>query len=127
MFYPSSVYFRPYQLVTHMFMHADIMHLLFNMFGVYFFGPPLEYRLGAKRFFGFYFLCGFGALALHMIVRYFEVSSGMTYAGSINVPLLGASGAVFGLLAGYGLMFPNSLIMLLIPPIPLKAKYFVLI
>ena len=51
MFYPSSVYFRPYQLVTHMFMHADIMHLLFNMFGVYFFGPPLEYRLGAKRFF----------------------------------------------------------------------------
>jgi membrane associated rhomboid family serine protease len=127
MFYPGSVYFRPYQLVTHMFMHADLMHLLFNMFGVYFFGPPLEHRLGSKRFFGFYLLCGFGALALHMIVRYFEVSAGMSHPDSINVPLLGASGAVFGLLAGFAMFYPNQIIRLLFPPIALKAKYFVLI
>ena len=62
-----------------------------------------------------------------MIVRYFEVSSGMTYAGSINVPLLGASGAVFGLLAGFAMFYPNQIIRLLFPPIALKAKYFVLI
>ena len=125
MFFPSSEYFRPYQLVTHMFMHGDFMHLFFNMFALYMFGPPLEASFGPKRFFIFYFLTGFGALALHILVQYIELNSGSVPLYDMNVPMLGASGAVFGLLAGYGMLFPENKLMLLFPPIPIKAKYFV--
>jgi membrane associated rhomboid family serine protease len=127
LFFPSSPFFQPYQIVTHMFMHGDITHLFFNMFAVFMFGPPLENLWGPKRFLFFYLITGFGAMLLHILVQYIE----MSYLGGpgylVNVPMLGASGAVFGLLAGYGLMFPESRIMLLFPPIPMKAKLFVLI
>jgi membrane associated rhomboid family serine protease len=127
MFYPGSEFFRPFQLITHMFMHADIGHLFFNMFALYMFGTALESVWGMRRFLIFYFLSGFGAMFLYLFVKYIE----MNYLGAPayleNVPMLGASGAVFGLLAGFGFMFPESRIMLLIPPIPMKAKYFVLI
>ncbi len=127
MFYPSSPFFRPYQIITHMFMHASIGHILFNMFALYLFGSALESVWGPKRFLIFYFISGLGALALYLGVKYVD----MHFLGSPqylqNVPMLGASGAVFGLLAGFGYMFPNARIMLLIPPIPIKAKYFVLI
>ncbi len=128
-YYPSSAYFRPWQIVTHMFMHANFNHLLFNMFALYMFGSALEAYLGAKRFLIFYLLSGIGALVLYMLVLHFEISSltGFQYARFVNTPMLGASGAVFGLLAGYGMVFPNNRIMLLIPPIPMKAKYFVMI
>ena len=126
MFYPTSEYFRPFQIVTHMFMHGDLGHLFFNMFALFMFGPPLEERWGAQRFLFYYLLTGFGALGLHLFAQQVEIN--MTGAFYLkNVPVLGASGAVFGLLAGYGMMFPNSVIQLIIPPIPLKAKYFVLI
>ena len=127
MFYPSSPFFRPYQIITHMFMHANLGHIFFNMFALYLFGSALESTWGPRRFLTFYLISGLGALGLYLLVKYID----MTYLGApeylTNVPMLGASGAVFGLLAGFGYMYPNARIMLLIPPIPMKAKYFVLI
>ena len=127
MFFPASEYFKPYQIVTHMFMHGDIGHLFFNMFGLFMFGPPLESVWGPKRFLSYYLITGFGALGLHLLATYFEIQMMGGSSFLINVPMLGASGAIFGLLAGFGMLFPNATIMLLIPPIPMKAKYFVLI
>lgn len=114
--------FQPFQLITHIFMHANTMHLFFNMFAIFMFGPILEVTWGAKRFLIYYFFAAFGATALHTVITYFA------YGGFSMMPgLLGASGAVFGLLLGYGIYYPNNVIQLLIPPIPLKAKYFVMI
>lgn len=127
MFFPTSEYFRPFQIVTHMFMHADIRHLFFNMFAVFMFGPPLEATWGPKRFLFYYLLTGFGSVLLHTLVRGMEIYWFGESVFMANVPSLGASGAVFGLLVGYGMLFPDNRIMLLFPPIPLKAKYFVLI
>lgn len=127
MFFPTSEYFRPFQIVTHMFMHADIGHLFFNMFAVFMFGPPLEATWGPKRFLFYYLLTGFGSVLLHTLVRGMEIYWFGESMFMANVPSLGASGAVFGLLVGYGMLFPDNRIMLLFPPIPLKAKYFVLI
>lgn len=127
MFFPTSHFFQPYQIVTHMFMHADIGHLFFNMFALFMFGPPLEQTFGPKRFLIFYLVTGFGALILYLLTQYLEVQYFGGDMRMLNTPMLGASGAVFGLLAGFGTLFPNSVIQLLIPPIPLKAKYFVLI
>ncbi|MBK8502098.1 MAG: rhomboid family intramembrane serine protease [Saprospiraceae bacterium] len=131
MYYPASDFFRPWQIVTHMFMHGNFQHLFFNMFALYMFGTALESYMGPKRFLIFYFISGFGALALYLFVWYLEISglSPDQYQNFLASPyrMVGASGAVFGLLAGYGMLFPNSRIMLLIPPIPIKAKYFVLI
>jgi membrane associated rhomboid family serine protease len=127
MFFPTSEYFRPFQIISHMFMHADIGHLFFNMFAVFMFGPPLEATWGAKRFLLFYLVTGFGSVLLHTLVRGIEIHWFGESIFAANVPSLGASGAVFGLLVGYGMLFPENRIMLLFPPIPLKAKYFVLI
>lgn len=131
LFYPASQYFQPFQLATHLFMHADFGHLFFNMFALYMFGSALESVWGGKRFLIFYFACGFGAMILHLFVWWLEVRglSGMEYQQFLSQPhrVMGASGAVFGLLAGFGTMFPDSRIMLIFPPIPMKAKYFALI
>ena len=131
MYHPASPYFKPWQIVTHMFMHANFNHLLFNMFGLYMFGSALEAYLGPKRFLTFYLLCGFGALTLYIGVLHWELSGfspqQYEYYLQYSRGMVGASGAVFGLLAGYGMVYPNSRIMLLIPPIPMKAKYFVMI
>ncbi|NNE29103.1 MAG: rhomboid family intramembrane serine protease [Saprospiraceae bacterium] len=127
LFMPGSEYFQPYQLVTHMFMHADLGHLFFNMFGLFMFGPPLENRMGGKKFLSFYLIAGFGAMLLHFLVKWAEMNYMGSSALSANIPVLGASGAIFGLLAGFGTLYPNTQIMLLFPPIPMKAKYFVMI
>ena len=128
MFYPTSEYFRPFQIVTHLFMHASVGHIFFNMFGLYMFGPPLEVYYGARKFFILYFVAGFGALILHFGVKYREIQQAGAAATMMeNVPTLGASGAIFGLLAAYGTVFPNNIIQLLFPPIALRAKYFVII
>lgn len=127
MFFPASEYFRPFQIVTHMFMHGDIGHLFFNMFALFMFGPPLEATWGGRRFLVYYLFTGFGALALYLLVQNIELGAADTSPFLMNVPMLGASGAVFGLLLGFGMLFPNSVIQLIIPPIPLKAKYFVMI
>lgn len=122
MYYPSSDFFQPYQLVTHMFMHADLGHLFFNMLSLFFLGPWVERRLGAKKFLIFYFAAGFGAAALHLLVWYYMVSQ-LGVTSEINIPVLGASGAVYGVLAGFGTLFPNARLMLLFPPIPIRAAY----
>jgi membrane associated rhomboid family serine protease len=126
MFYPGSPYFRPYQLVTHMFMHADLGHLFFNMFALAMFGPHLENLWGGKRFLFFYLFTGFGSVLLHMLVRYLEIEFGASPMIG-NVPSLGASGAVFGVLAGYGMKFPEHRVMLIFPPIPMKARTMVIL
>ena len=155
--YFQSPEFRPYQLVTHMFMHGGFTHLLFNMFALWMFGRVLESVWGPKRFFIYYFVTGLGAAALHTFVNFIEfqnVASKMTpeavemvmtqgteifnqgknfsdpLSGKLNlllnIPTVGASGAVFGILLGFGMLFPNTQLMLLFPPIPIKAKYFVM-
>lgn len=115
----SSPFYHSYQFVTYMFIHGGLDHLFFNMFALWMFGRTLEYALGSKRFLIYYMVCGVGAALVQMGV------AGLT--GEYGINLLGASGAVMGLLLAFGVLWPDSIIMLLIPPIPLKAKWFVLI
>lgn len=110
--------FRLYQLVTYMFLHANFEHLFFNMFTLWMFGRVLEYDLGRRRFLIFYLVCGIGAGLCNLGANWVMHSYGLT---------VGASGAIYGILLSFGLMHPNERIMLLIPPIPMKAKYFVLV
>jgi membrane associated rhomboid family serine protease len=137
-----SVYFRPYQLVTYLFMHGGWDHLFFNMFALWMFGSILENVWGGKRFLIYYMLCGLGSGALHLAVLYHEMSPVMEsfqfapleqqqellYSPQfrVNEATLGASGAIFGCLAAFGYLFPNSLIYLYFF-VPIKAKWFVLI
>ncbi|MFI3302440.1 MAG: rhomboid family intramembrane serine protease [Rikenellaceae bacterium] len=114
---PQSEYFKLYQVVTYMFLHGGLSHLFFNMFALWMFGRTLENVLGSKRFLIYYMACGVGAGLL-------QLGIGMVSPYYLTV---GASGAVFGLLLAFGVLFPNSIIMLLIPPIPIKAKWFVII
>lgn len=109
----GSPYFKPHQFITYMFMHADIAHILLNMLGVYMFGSILENLWGAKRFLNFYLLCGLGAAALQLGIS--------AYNDEFQI-LLGASGAVFGLLVAFAMMFPNTELQLYFF-IPVKAKY----
>lgn len=136
-----SVYFRPHQLVTHLFMHGSFGHIFFNMFALWMFGNVLENYWGAKKFLIFYIACGLGAGILHLGVLYYENISVMQLFHSlpaiqqeellyspnfkVNIATVGASGAVFGCLAAFGFLFPNSLIYLYFF-IPIKAKWFVL-
>jgi membrane associated rhomboid family serine protease len=137
-----SVYFRPHQLVTHMFMHGSIGHLFFNMFALWMFGSMLENVWGSKRFLIFYVVSGLGAAFLHLGVLYFQMEPLMQtfrqlsadqqeqllYSREfiVNTATVGASGAVFGCLAAFGYLFPNSLLYVYFL-FPIKAKWFVLI
>lgn len=132
LYYIDSEYFRPYQFVSHMFMHGGIMHIFSNMFALWMFGSKLENHWGPKRFLFFYFFTGLGAAFIHSTVTYFEIQNlqnAMIDPGYLqavkNIPTVGASGAVFGVLLAFGMLFPNTRLMLLFPPIPIKAKYFV--
>ena len=107
------------QLITYMFMHGGFTHLFFNMFALWMFGRTLEYELGSQRFLTFYMVCGVGAA----LIQYLTALA----FGELPLLLVGASGAVMGLLLAFGVMHPNAVIMLLIPPIPMKAKWFVII
>ncbi|MBS1231585.1 MAG: rhomboid family intrarane serine protease [Bacteroidetes bacterium] len=127
LYFPKSEQFMPLQILTHMFMHADFWHLFFNMFALYMFGGILENVWGPKRFFIYYMVCGLGAAFVHETVIMFQYNKIMKDLQMIlNVPTVGASGAVFGILLAFGVLFPNTQLMLLIPPIPIKAKYFVI-
>lgn len=128
MHYPASEYFQPFQIVTHMFMHdgRDVAHLLFNMFGLFMFGVPLEMGLGPKRFLLFYLGSGLGALLFYLGIQFIQINY-MSMAGVVNESMWGASGAVFGLLAGYGILYANQVVQMIFPPVKMKAKYFVLI
>ncbi|MDA7717233.1 rhomboid family intramembrane serine protease [Flavobacteriaceae bacterium] len=139
------------QLLTHMFMHGSPSHILFNMFGLWMFGSPLEQMWGRQKFLFFYFSAGLGAAALQMLVYNINVQTlydvielnnlslsdpGMLLnymsqndynqaISSFNSVMVGASGAIYGVLVAFAFSFPNSKLMLLFPPIPIKAKYFV--
>lgn len=157
LYFPKSEQFLPLQIITHMFMHANLWHLFFNMFALYMFGGVLENVWGAKRFFIYYMVCGLGAAFVHETVIMFQynkiinaiapdqlqlvldngaavLSEGKQYADGtmrdlqmiLYVPTVGASGAIFGILLAFGVLFPNTQLMLLFPPIPIKAKYFVI-
>lgn len=118
-----------YQTVSYMFMHANFSHLLFNMFALWMFGRIIEYDLGSKRFLTYYLICGVGAALIQLGVNYVEIGSLMAQ-GYTHLPrfsTVGASGAVFGLLLAYGMLHPNNVIMLMFPPVALKAKWFVVI
>jgi membrane associated rhomboid family serine protease len=137
-----SAFFRPHQLITYMFLHGNFGHILFNMFALWMFGTILESYWGPKKFLIFYTVCGVGAGLLHLGVLYyenlpvvkifeslsFEEQQQFLYSPQyrINTATLGASGAVFGCLAAFGYLFPNSLIYLYFF-IPIKAKWFVII
>ncbi|HEY0068092.1 MAG TPA: rhomboid family intramembrane serine protease, partial [Flavisolibacter sp.] len=115
--YPIGEGFEPYQLATHMFTHGDMMHILFNMFGLWMFGKMLENVWGPKRFLLFYFICGVGAAVAHLAVQYFM---------GTGAPAVGASGAVMGILVAFAYLFPNTELFIMLIPIPVKAKWAVL-
>ncbi len=137
----KSESFAPYQLVTYMFMHANFEHIFFNMLAFWMFGRVLEQIWGPKRYLIFYMVCGIGAGLCQEAVQYIDyVSQGLAqYSvvtdGNIRMPMsayldmwttVGASGAIYGVLLGFGMSFPNERILLLIPPVPIKAKYLVI-
>jgi len=182
LYYPGSEHFQPYQFVTHMFMHGNLMHIFFNMYLLWIFGSAIENAWGGKRFLFYYLFTGLGAAVLHTFVNYL-LYSGMAsqitafqntpspelfkkfveshkvyfnqnvydfihqwsmspnnsgfvatalenmfrvYQSTINIPTVGASGAVFGILLAFGMMYPNAQLMLIIPPMPIKAKWLVI-
>lgn len=111
-------HFKPHQFLTYMFMHGSLMHLLFNMFMLWMFGKELENAFGPKKFLNYYIICGLISCIVYALMPY----AGF---GSFNSVMLGASGAVYGVLVGFGMMYPNMQLMLLFPPIPVKAKYLI--
>lgn len=153
LYFPGSENFMPHQLITHMFMHGGLAHIFGNMFALFMFGPALEMRLGSKRFLTYYVITGLGAAALHLGVKYLQLMpymdtsmyteilnngfsvlqqnknySDVDWANlnlMINAPTVGASGAVFGILLAFGMLFPDITIYLYFA-LPIKAKYFVM-
>ncbi|MDB4062990.1 rhomboid family intramembrane serine protease [Flavobacteriaceae bacterium] len=159
--YPFSPKFQIWQPLTHMFMHGDIGHIFFNMFGLYMFGTPIEQMWGRKKFIFFYLSTGFGAAAFQLLLYYFQINqvfnvllaegltgnqitaffqtSDLPYdvverigrekllsgLSAFNGVMVGASGALYGILVAFAFLFPNARLMLLFPPIPVKAKILV--
>ena len=122
MLWPLGAGFMPWQLVTYAFLHGYIAHLLFNMLALLMFGAPVEHTWGEKRFLTFYAVCVVGAALCQLAVGAWTMSQ-----GGQAYPTLGASGGVFGLLLAYGMLFPHQRVMLLIPPIPMKARTLVIV
>lgn len=161
LYYIENPNFQWWQVFSHLFMHASVAHIFFNMFALYSFGMPLESYFGSNRFIVFYFACGLGAAFLHTAVNYYEFHSaldilqskgfsisqaqellqkGMYNTGweealsesdfkdmmsAYMIPAVGASGAIYGILVAFGVLFPNAELMLMFLPIPIKAKYFI--
>ena len=139
LFYPTSPYFHWWQYITHMFMHGGFWHIFFNMYTLFIFGSVVERIIGEKKFLIFYFVCGLGAAALHTGVEYLQAQSYMAQIAQGNTaamqayqtlkmtPTVGASGAIYGLLIGYAMLFPNAKLTLIFPPVTLSAKWWVII
>lgn len=139
LFYPTSPFFHWWQPVTHMFMHGGFWHLFFNMYTLYFFGRVLEERWGAKKFLIFYFVTGLGAALIHTGVEWIQMQHwmGQVAEGSMAAqakihalkmtPTVGASGAIYGVLMGFAMLYPDAILSLIFPPVSMKAKWFVLI
>ena len=114
--------FMPWQLLTYAFLHGGLMHLAFNMLALVMFGAPLEHTWGERRYLTYYIVCVVGAGLCQLVVGSLAVSQGQD-----PYPTIGASGGVFGLLLAYGMLFPNQRVMLLFPPIPMKARTLVIV
>lgn len=128
--FPASDYFRVYQLVTYMFLHDphSFSHVFFNMFAVFMFGRTLEQVWGSKRFITYYLVTGIGAGLIQLLVVYFRASAVIPpeMFSMINSVTVGASGAVFGILLAFGMLFPNAQLFIIPFPFPIKAKWFVI-
>jgi len=163
MHFPKNETFEPWQIITHMFMHGGVMHILFNMFALWMFGSPVEQQFGSRKFLFFYFSAGLGAVLLMVGYYYFQFYSGLSvltdagfektqildtlksgyntydkrwenvlaqdklesFVTVFNSTMVGASGAIMGVLVAFGMMYPESKLMLIFLPIPIKAKYFI--
>lgn len=185
LYFPINDAFRPWQIITHMFMHGGVTHILFNMFALWMFGTPVEQRLGSKKFLFVYFSAGLGAALFQLGYYYwdyfqmlqplldaglskeaitdivnFNIVSGNQYSGALlkdqllpylnehsysttivtqevftnlfeanvmvnNGSMVGASGCIMGILAAFGVLYPEAKLMMIFLPIPIKAKYFI--
>lgn len=159
--FPDSPKFEYWQIITHMFMHGDFSHILFNMIGLWMFGTPMEQMWGKNKFIFYYLSTGFGAALLQITIYYYQVNQVNEFFSDLNLNpsiisefylssrlpadiinnidieilkrafssynsvLVGASGALYGVLVAFAMSFPNTQLMLLFPPIPIKAKYLV--
>ena len=151
LFYFQSPLFKPWQIVTHMFMHGSFFHLFFNMWALWIFGKTLESVWGSKRFLIYYFVTGFGAMFFHTLVNYIvwapDVAAVKLFynvdrinirllneilqpgnqfnavGNALRIPTVGASGAVFGVLLAFGMLFPNTPLFIIPFPFPIKAKW----
>lgn len=144
LYWVGSEKFHLYQFFTYMFLHADFQHMFFNMFSLWMFGRTLEIDLGPKKFLTYFFVCGVGAALLHMgvaAVEWLNIKSHIAAEATAmgvsaaqlankiftNHAMLGASGAVMGVVMSFGVLHPNAMVMLMFPPIPMKAKWFVVV
>ncbi|MGM9762527.1 MAG: rhomboid family intramembrane serine protease [Candidatus Cryptobacteroides sp.] len=139
LFYPTSPFFKWWQPFTHLFMHGGFWHLFFNMFTLYMFGSALERQWGVKKFLLFYFVAGFGAALTHMAVQFVQVQlfmaqiadGSMQAVQSLHIlkmtPTVGASGAIYGCLLAFAMLYPDAKMGLVFPPVVLKAKWMVLV
>lgn len=114
----GSPLFHSYQYITYMFLHGGFGHLFFNMFALWMFGRTLEYELGSRRFIIYYMVCGVGAALIQMLVAWLT--------GETDIVLIGASGAVMGVLLAFGVMHPNEVLIMFPILVPVKAKWFVI-
>lgn len=119
LFYVEHPLFRPHQIITYMFMHANFMHIFFNMFALFMFGRIMAMTWNEKKFLLFYFVCGIGAAVTQEVGQAFGVLDPSSCT-------LGASGAVFGLLLAFGMTYPNERIFIIPIPFPIKAKYLII-
>jgi membrane associated rhomboid family serine protease len=112
--------FFPWQLLTYAFLHGSLLHLFLNLYPLWMFGSQIEYAWGRRRFIRYYLICAIGAGLIQLVVSSYAAQTGSIY------PTIGASGAVFGILLAFGMMFPNSRLMVIFLPFPIKAKWFVI-
>lgn len=139
LYYPTSHYFHWWQLITHMFMHGGWAHIFFNMWALIMFGSAVEQTIGSRKMLILYFVAGLGAVALHFGTMYLEciyfenqmaagvLSAAQSYATLKVTPTVGASGAIYGLLMSYALLYPQNRLTLIFPPISMKAMTWVII
>ncbi|WP_179018660.1 rhomboid family intramembrane serine protease [Winogradskyella forsetii] len=160
LYFPQNPAFQPWQIVTHMFMHGNFMHIAFNMFALWMFGTAVEQIFGWQKFIIFYLLSGLGAAVIQIAFLYFQFNTGLStlvesglsqteiisvlsegkyntawvpllgdnfdgFVSAFNSTMVGASGAIMGVLVAFGMLFPENKLMLIFLPIPIKAKYFI--
>lgn len=123
---PGTGLFRPFQIISYMFTHFEVSHILFNMLSLYFLGPIVELTIGPRRFLGLYLISGLAGLAAHFLVWYLPFLLGQT-AVEPEFSVLGASGAVFGVTIAFATLYPDRQLMLLFPPIPVRAWIMALV